>query len=98
MLPGKVQTQHAAWKRQAGSSSLACHGVIGKQDDNGRNKQRDENHRAPERFVPYDLHDAIHRKLAATLDLMHHDGILVQLTTRFFNSGIWGCQIETLSR
>ena len=86
MLPGKARTQHAAWKRQAGSSSLACHGVISKQDDKGRDKQRDENHRAPERFVPYYLHNAVHLKLAATLRLMHHDGILVHLATRFFDS------------
>jgi hypothetical protein len=36
------------------------------------------------------------QKLAATLNLMHHDAVLVRLTTRFFDSGIRG-QIETLS-
>jgi hypothetical protein len=35
--------------------------------------------------------------LAATFALMHHDGILVHLTTRFFDSGIRDCQVEKLS-
>ena len=36
------------------------------------------------------------QKLAATFGLMHHDGILVHLTTRFFASAIRECQIEAL--
>lgn len=32
------------------------------------------------------------QKWAATFDLMHHDGILVHLTTRFFDSAIRDCQ------
>jgi hypothetical protein len=85
MLPGKARTQRAAWKRQAGSSRfLAGHGVIGKQNDNGREKQRDEDDRTPKWFVPYYLHNAIHRKSAATLDSMQQTSFQFSLSLRLF--------------
>ena len=97
MLPGKARTQRAAWKRQEGNSSLACHGVIGKQDYNGRDKQRYENDCAPERFVPHCLHKAIHRKSAATLDSMQQSSFRFSLYGRLFlrTDGNLNSQIET---
>src|SRR6478736_10439453 len=54
-------TQRGSGRQEV--AALAGHGVIGKQNKNRRNEQRDKNHRAPERFVSYYLHHAIHLRL-----------------------------------
>ena len=66
-------------------NGLARHGVIGEQNNNGRNKQRYKNDRAPERLVPYRLHKAIHRKLAATTKFDAPEQFSVQPVSQTFS-------------